>query len=121
MKSLSCAQCICHSKGGRFQISCWLGEATVSMLQVLPEHERLGAPWNQGSDDWQTALMQQIGDLPDVMDADLHSSLGPGFADLQALSGTPLTAGGLCLVDHKALLSLVVVFWAGGCHRMQDP
>ncbi|KAK9822952.1 hypothetical protein WJX74_008278 [Apatococcus lobatus] len=48
------------------------------------------APINDSSpqDDWQAALMQQIQDLPDVMDAELQATLGHGLADLQAFSGS---------------------------------
>ena len=59
-------------------------------MQAVPEQEKLSAPWTQASDDWQAALMQQIQDLPDVMDADLHNSLAQGLsADLPPFSGPP--------------------------------
>ena len=47
--------------------------------------------------------MQQMQDLPDVMDADLHASLGHGLADLQAFSGESAGLKNLRLTSFSAI------------------
>ncbi len=76
-------------------------------MQAAPEQDKLGTPWTQASDDWQAALMQQIQDLPDVLDADLNASLGQGLApDLPAFSGeSSFLAESSCLAGSTSALT----------------